>query len=252
MSSTEDFEKDYSSFDAGQVLAHLDRRIQEVLRNVEASKVWQTVLDPRTDRALMIDIIKEIYLEIVMYQTDSVNGSLAAIMQFPRTMPSVWFQEMLNHQAEEFDHGEMALRDYIALGGNEAEARGRRMSPSAFAVSAIWNNIGAQRDPFVYLGAIYLFEALTPIVTERVQARLRERLGAETGLEFVVHHATADLEHAREIRQLIGDVVGMFPDKSEAVLYGFEYFAYVYPLPVWSAAMSRAERRHRRPLLAAE
>jgi pyrroloquinoline quinone (PQQ) biosynthesis protein C len=149
---------------------------------------------------------------------------------------------MLRHQVEEFDHGEMALRDYAALGGDVAQARRRRQSPSAFAVAAVWRNIVHKRDPFAYLGAVYLFDALTPLVTAAVKDRLAGRLGRAKGLEFIIHHATADVEHERQIRQLLVEVMQAFPDSGESIVYGFEYFAHVYPLPVWLAAMRRAQR----------
>lgn len=185
-------------------------------------------------------ILKEIYLEITMYQPDAIVAAVAAIAQFPRTMPVAWFDSMLHHQVEEFDHGEMAMRDYVALGGSEAEARARPQSPSAFAVAAVWRNITHKRDPFAYIGAVYLFEALTPAITTKARTLLADRLATTKGLEFIVHHATADIEHEEQISQLIHDVVERYPQKIESIVYGFEYFAWVYPLPVWNAAMQRA------------
>lgn len=157
-------------------------------------------------------------------------------------MPVALIDDMLHHQIEEFDHGEMAIRDYVATGGSEREVRARRQSPSAFAIAAIWRNIAHKRDPFAYLGAVYLFEALTPIITQEVKASLGERLGSTKGFEFIVHHATADQAHEAQTRTLIHDVAALYPDKVESIVYGFEYFAFVYPLPCWSAALRRAER----------
>jgi hypothetical protein len=243
MSSYIDFGFDASSSSAEQLADWLDSRVAEILADVEKSEIWSLVVGPGARPELTKAILREIYLEIVMYQPDSIEAAVASIAQFPRRMPVAWFDEMLHHQVEEFDHGEMALRDYVALGGNELDARKRPQSPGAFGVAAVWRNITHKRDPFVYLGAVYLFEALTPIVTTKAKAALQRSMrGDASGLEFIIHHATADLEHAATMRRLIIDVAKAYPDKIESIAYGFEYFAHVYPLPVWSNALRRARR----------
>lgn len=150
---------------------------------------------------------------------------------------------MLHHQVEEFDHGEMALRDYVGMGGSEAFARARLQSPSAFAIAGIWRNITHKRDPFLYLGAVYLFDGLTPIATDIVMKMIAARGQITAGLEFVRHHATADVEHTAQIRALIVEVADRFPDRRASIAYGYEYFKHVYPLPAWEAACDRALRK---------
>ena len=67
----------------------------------------------------------------------------------PRSMPVRMLKAMLRHQAEEFNHGEMAFRDYVALGDGETHARQEhRISAASYAVSAIWRMIGRERSPF--------------------------------------------------------------------------------------------------------
>ncbi len=252
MTTLEEFGIDATRMSGDALLARFDARIKTILADVQRSPVWAAVMSNDEPLDVVIDVLREIYLEIVMYQPDAIEGAIAAIAQFPRTMPVIWFEEMLHHQVEEFDHGEMALRDYIALGGDEQEARARRQSPSAFAVAAMWHNIVHDRDPFLYLGAVYLFEGLTPIITGQVKDHLNNRIGSFQGLEFIGHHATADLEHTRQIQQLIREIVAHYPDNVESLIYGFEYFAHVYPLPVWTAALQRARRRPTIARLAAE
>jgi hypothetical protein len=248
----EDLGVDPRSFSGSQLLAHLSNRIDDTMAEIRASEPWGAVVSPATPAGQIIDILKEIYLEIVMYQPDSIAAALWAIGQMPRSMPVPWIEEMLHHQGEEFDHAEMALRDYVGFGGNEAFARARRTSPSAFAIAGVWNYIAQRRDPFVYLGAVYLFEALTPIVTEEVRHVLHGRGLTPKGLEFVDHHATADIEHAREVQALIRDVAEKYPESKPSICYGFEYFHHVYPLPAWNAAYRRAMRRHTAMAVAAE
>ncbi len=225
------------------VLQYLDGRIADVLREFEASDVWAVVSNPQSDLRLIREIMKEVYLEIVMYQPDVIEATIATIAQMPRTLDVATFDEMLHHQVEEFNHGEMALRDYVGLGGNEASARQRRMSPSAFSCAAMWRMLCHMRDPFAYLGALYLFEGLTPIVSDMVKRCLKTRGFQANATEFIEYHSTADLEHTRMVKDLILRVTEEYPESKPSICYGIEYFLAVYPAPVWNAAFRRARKR---------
>lgn len=107
------------------LLAALDRQVADMMAAIERSTLWTTLTDPATPDDLVRETLKEIYLEIAMYQPTAIEGAVRAIAQFPRRMPVAWWDEMLQHQVEEFDHGEMALRDYHAFGGDAAAARAR-------------------------------------------------------------------------------------------------------------------------------
>lgn len=130
----------------------------------------------------------------------------------------------------------------MSLGGSENFARTRAQSPSAFAVAAMWRNI-AQTRSVPHLGAVYLFDGLTPIATKIVMDMMAARGTAGEGLEFITHHATADLEHTRQIRALIVEVADMYPEAKTSIAYGYEYFKHVYPIPVWEAASMQAIHR---------
>lgn len=239
----EDLGIDPSSMSGKQVVEFLDNRIKQLLWQIERSEVWGVISNPESDPELVRQVMKEIYLEIVMYQPDVIEATIATIAQMPRTLPVDLIDEMLHHQVEEFDHGEMALRDYIALGGDEDDARSRHMSPSAFSIAAMWRMLCHMRDPFAYLGALYPFEGLTPIITEKVKKLLRGKGMADNSLEFVEYHSTADLEHTRMVKELIEKIAYDYPESRESICYGIEYFLAVYPLPAWSAALSRARDR---------
>ncbi len=234
---------DPSTLSGAEIVAYLDKRIQDVVNEIDSSPLWQVVESPDTNPLLLREFIKEVYLEIVMYQPDVIESTIATIAQMPRTLDVTKFDEMLHHQVEEFDHGEMALKDYISLGGDESYARNRRMSPSAFSIAAMWRMLCHMRDPFAYLGAIYPFEGLTPIISERVRAVLRSKGFQDDSLGFVDYHATADLEHTETIRELIAWTAEQYPESRESICYGINYFLAIYPMPAWGAAYTRAAKR---------
>jgi hypothetical protein len=149
-------------------------------------------------------------------------------------------RSMLFHQSDEFDHGEMALKDYIGLGGNEAEARKLPMSPGAFAAAGTWWMIAHLRKPFMYLGALYLFEGLTPIVTAAIKCALMKKGLDQSSLGYIEFHSTEDIKHANLVKHLISQVVTKYPEAEQDIKYGYECFRFVYPIPVWQCAYERA------------
>jgi len=100
--------------------------------------------------------------------------------------------------------------------------------------------IAHQRDPFAYIGALYLFEGLTPTVTGLVKERLREKGMQENALEYVEFHSTEDIKHAKLVNHMISEVTLQFPEAFDSVKYGYECFEAVYPIPVWRCAYERA------------
>jgi hypothetical protein len=228
---------------ADNVLACLRLWIEDLLVEIRELEAWKAVTDPATDPSLVQAAMREVYMEIALYQPDVIEASIAIIGQFPRTVKARRVQAMLVHQAEEWDHGEMALRDFVGLGGIEGDVRTGSMTETAFATAAFWRFLVHKRRPFAYLGALYLLEALTPIVTGLVRKVLRDKGLTDRALEFIDFHATEDIRHTRIMEASIRDSVEQFPDADADVLFGFRAFRHVYPIPGWNAAVARANRQ---------
>lgn len=218
----------------------LDQRIAGLAAAIEGEPFWRAVVGPETSPQLARAVLREVYLEIVWYQPDVIEATVAAIGQMPRSLAPKSVQSMLLHQVEEWDHGEMALRDYVALGGSEHFARSSRMSPSAWAVASYWRMLAHKRDPFAYLGALFLFEGLTPIVSARVREALAATDYPRQATEYIDFHATEDLKHQRLVRHLIDGMARSNSGARESILHGYACFEHVYPLPAWHAAYRRA------------
>jgi hypothetical protein len=222
------------------VIAVLESEVAGLMQEIPRTEMWCVLTDPATDPGLVTAIMREVYLEIFSYNASIVEATIALIGQMPRSLPVRRLKAMLHHQADEFDHGEMGLRDHVALGGDEVQARSRRMSPASFAAAGVWWMMVQQRDPFAYLGAEYLFEALTPLVADAVQPFLARKGFQEKAMGFIRFHAAEDPAHTRLMRQLIRDVVDQYPEAADSILHGMRCFRAVYPLPVWQGAFDRA------------
>ncbi len=225
--------------DLDEFVSVLDARLMEHSAVVQASHVWQTFMSPESDPALVRLMLREIYLEIYSYQPHVIEACISILAKWPKKdAPRI--MTLLHHQAEESDHGEMALSDYVALGGDEEFARTRPISAASFAVASLWWGLWKMESPFVFLGALYPFEGSTPQVSQAVIARL-DGLGIpDEALTFLRFHATADLKHAALVRHHLREVAREYKGAADAMLRGMEYFTQVYPLPAWSAAFDRA------------
>ncbi len=225
---------------AHPVLEWLETRTQELLRDIQLQDFWTALTAPDADPKLVKAVMAEVYREIVGYQPHVIEAAIAAIAQMPRSMKPRLVKSMLAHQADEFDHGEMALRDLIGLGLPEEEVRARPISPEAFAVAGVWWMIVRAGNPFAYLGALYLFEGLTPTVTQTIKGHLKVKGLAPSSLGYIEFHSTEDVKHANLVHYLISEVASAYSTAPESIMHGFECFRAVYPIPLWSAAFRRA------------
>src|SRR5258708_29472795 len=96
-----------------EIISWLERRVATLLKRIQDEDLWRVLMSAETPPGLVKAIMKEVYLEIVGYQPHVIEAAIASIAQMPRTMDVRMVRSMLFHQADEFDHGEMALRDYV-------------------------------------------------------------------------------------------------------------------------------------------
>jgi pyrroloquinoline quinone (PQQ) biosynthesis protein C len=225
---------------AEQFVAHLDAKLGARFADIEHSALSQLLEQPETSTELLATFIKYYLLEVFSFGPHVTEATFTAIGRLPKNRPDL-MKPMILHDLEEVDHGEMALRDYLTLGGDEAFARSRKLSPESFAMAATCRMLAERESPFAYLGYMYFFEALTPRLAERAQQLLAAKGFPARAQHFIDFHATEDVTHAQGLRNLIIRVVTDFPEAAEAIDHGFDCFAAVYPLPVWAAALRHAK-----------
>ena len=226
------------------VVQWLEDETANLLVDIQSQEFWSKVTAPDGDPVMVKAVMTEIYAEIVGYQPHVIEAAIAAIAQMPRSMNPRLVKSMLAHQADEFDHGEMVLRDLVGLGVKEEDARAQRISPEAFAVAGVWWMIVLARDPFAYLGALFLFEGLTPVVTQMVKGKLAEKGFTDASLGYIEFHSTEDVKHANLVHYLINEVAYSYPESVASIEHGFRCFRAVYPIPLWEAAFQRALTKH--------
>lgn len=225
--------------DASGFADRMEAKLGDFLTRIEASEPYRRVFDPNADPRVVLSIVKYVLLEVFSYGAHVTEATFTAIGRMPKTRPDL-MKIMVRHDLEEVDHGEMALADFVKLGGDERWARARRITPASFAMAATVRMLGERESPFAYLGYMYPFEALTPILTARLQEQLTRMGFPVQARRFIDVHAQEDIAHAKVLKHLIGAVVSEFQEAGEAIEYGFDCFASVYPLAIWNAALEHA------------
>ncbi|MGV7212205.1 iron-containing redox enzyme family protein [Bradyrhizobium sp. UFLA05-112] len=227
------------SLDAQATFEELDRRVNEVFANVKAWRGWRMISDPSTPAEHILALVREIFRSVCWYQSHTTEAGFHMFGRLPKN--EVKLMQMLSaHKAEEAEHGLWALEDHGKLGGHQEDAVVAAASPATFAVAAVWWRMARVESPFGYLGAEYLFEQLTALVTQAALPVIEARKLPREGLRFLIEHATEDARHATFLRHLILDVATRYPESSAAMFRCFDYFNAVYPLPVWDEAYRRA------------
>src|SRR5215475_5662680 len=119
-----------SSNDSQAVVSRLEHKVQEMFAAAEHSELWRTLAHPDTPPQQVAAIIKYIMLEVFSYGPLVVEATLRAIGRMPNTRLDL-MRPMTLHLLSEVGHGEMALNDFLKLGGDEEWARTRPMTPAS-------------------------------------------------------------------------------------------------------------------------
>ena len=221
------------------LIVRLNEKLHDHLSDIEKTEVYRVISSKDTSAELGAAIVKYVLLEVFSYGAHVTEATFTAIGRMPLKNPQL-MEQAVHHLLEEVSHPELALSDYLKLGGDEQWARQRRITPQAFAMAASCRMLATHEDPFAYLGYMYLFEALTPIIAQRVQTFLSD-IGVKVNTQaFINVHAKEDIAHTAWMQRLIVEAVALYPESEPAVEYGFDCFRAVYPIPIWTAALAHA------------
>lgn len=229
--------RDTYSDAAKGVLAQLESRLADVQQRVYDSPMWRLISDPKSDRQQVRAFIREVMFAIRSYQPRTTEAGFTMLGRLPKNEEKL-LTSLLAHKAEEAVHGLWADRDHQKLGG--AGSAETALSPAVFAVTGVWFRIAEVEDPFAYLGAEYLFEALTARITPQVLEHLMAAGLSRDDLGFIVEHAVEDVKHTNLLVHWILDIATRYPNSGASIIRGFDYFAAVYPMPVWEEALARS------------
>ncbi|MCB1242477.1 MAG: iron-containing redox enzyme family protein [Verrucomicrobiales bacterium] len=216
----------------------LQRSLDRLVEEIRSTEFFVAISAPSADREIASATLKHIYLSIYQYQPHVTEATFTAVGRMPKHSERL-IKTMIRQQVEEVEHADMALRDYERLGGDPTLAEGP-MFPECAAVAAVCHFLGEHCHPASYLGFMYIFEALTPVMAAEAQKVMAATNYLPAAREFVDLHATEDIKHTDMILAVIQQLIRVDPDAKDAILFGLRTFTTVYPIPVWDAAYRRA------------
>jgi hypothetical protein len=218
------------------VVGSLSVRLAELVATIERTDAYRTVFARASDPHLASETMKQVYRDIATYQPHVTEATFTAVGRMPKRESMI--RAMILQQVEEVEHAEMARRDFLRLGGRASDLD--TVSPEGAAVAATCRFLAERCQPASYLGFMYIFEALTPIMAARAQAVMSATGYDAQAREFVDLHAVEDVRHTDQVIDMITELVSIDPAAEKAIVWGFDVFAAVYPVPLWSAAYRRA------------
>jgi pyrroloquinoline quinone (PQQ) biosynthesis protein C len=127
--------------------------------------------------------------------------------------------KLLRHAAMEIGHHELALNDFVALGGDAEELRASRPLPTTEAMAAFIAFQIQHRDPMALLGYMFHLEAL-PVRAGHDAGAALAAIGIPAGaMTFLMEHAEVDTVHMKWEREYMERFIAT-PSDLEAVVYG--------------------------------
>jgi len=222
----------------------------DLITRAEGHEAYRLLFDPQSgmEPAALTVLLRNILLQTFYYGGHITEAVFTAIGRFPKTQPQL-MRPLVDQLLDEVYHPEMAGKDFLRLGGNAARLDPAHISPAAFVVAAVCRAIAERSDPFCYLGFLALLESTTPVLTERLMPVLHQ-CGLGNASKFVPVHAREDQKHADLVWRQIDRVAATASAADQAIEFGFDALALVYPRVVWDEALAQTHAELGRSCLA--
>lgn len=155
-----------------------------------------------------------------------------AASRFPFTPDmNVVRRRFLKHCLEEFGHEQLALRDYEALGGTQAELEQEPILTATTAMIAFHYYLAEHEDPIALFGMIYALEGIAQDEGGGVANALRASGIPEKALTFIATHGEVDVAHMKSACATIREFVHGVDAYHKIVTGGkgaFELYAFMF------------------------
>lgn len=214
------------------LLERLNTKTAELIAELERTPTYKVMYGTDRDADLTMRLVRTILLQSYHWVPPAIQAIFTAAGRMPYDRPNL-IRRFVDIVDEELTHPRLAFDDYIRMGG-DSEAAKQRMPCESFQIQALYRTLASHEDPYTIIGAFYLSESMTPILAERLQPILGHKQFDKGQRRFVDLHAVADIEHSRQLGEIISEAAEKVPGAGEAIEYGFDCFASVYPIPLWN------------------
>ena len=214
-------------------------QISSYLQLASQSEPFLIVSDPQSDPRLVLTLMKYQFLEyysVIPLITDAAFRAAASLAK--RTPHLV--EDFVICVLAEHRRGEAAIRDFMRMGGNEAWARRRNLTPESTALVGVCRMLAEEQHPLSLLSYFVLSGPLSLALINGAKDAFARPGWIERKYEFLGLQSRVIRARARRLSRLVNACSRDAPDFTEAIEYGLSCLAAVYPLPIWKGALANA------------
>ena len=180
-----------------------------VTRTDEARREFETnpVVLEAVANGMSVERYRKLLLELyhVVWHFNPVCA--AAASRVPDSHRQVRYF-LYEHMQEESGHEEWVMNDLEAVGVAHAATRAHAAGAHTLALNGYNYWSADRRHPCSVLGMMYVLEVIASVYGGTFSSAIRESLllEGERGVSFISSHATMDMEHMANLRQILNTV----------------------------------------------
>jgi pyrroloquinoline quinone (PQQ) biosynthesis protein C len=200
-----------------------------VTRTDEARRAFENhpVLLDAVAHGMTVERYRKLLLELyhVVWHFNTISA--AAASRVTDSHKKIRYH-LYEHMHEEVGHEEWVMNDLEAVG--VAAAQVRAYQPSANTLALVGYNYWAadRRHPCSVLGMLYTLEVIASVYGGPFASAIKESLllDGERGVSFIGSHASMDMKHMAELRQILNTVEDFAARDAvvESTLVNFHHF----------------------------
>jgi pyrroloquinoline quinone (PQQ) biosynthesis protein C len=180
-----------------------------VTRTDEARRAFETnpVVLEAVANGMSLERYRKLLLELYHVVWHFNPACAAAASRVPDTHRQVRYF-LYEHMQEEAGHEEWVLNDLAAVGVSAEITRTHQPSVHTLALNGYNYWAADRRHPCSVLGMLYALEVIASVYGGTFAAAIRDALllEGERGVSFISSHATLDMEHMAELRQILNTI----------------------------------------------
>ncbi|MEP7294877.1 MAG: iron-containing redox enzyme family protein [Burkholderiales bacterium] len=207
--------------------ADLITRTDEARRDFETNPV---VLDAVAN-GMSVERYRKLLLELYHFVWHFNPVCAAAASRVPDKLRQVRYF-LYEHMHEESGHEQWVMNDLEAIGVGQGTILAHQPSLHTLAVTGYNYWAADRRDPCSVLGMMYTLEVIASVYGGTFAEAIRTSLllQGDRGVSFVSSHATMDMEHMAELRQVLNTVTDEAAQTAviESTLVNFHHFTRMF------------------------
>ncbi|MEM8772267.1 MAG: iron-containing redox enzyme family protein [Pseudomonadota bacterium] len=204
------------------MISELNARFEPILIDFLSSPPVKSV----TDKTMTVEEYRSILRQVFHHTRENPQLQALATVYFrgrDRDLVKLFFK----HAASEIGHDQLALNDYVTLGGDPTNVPYENPLPSTSALLAFGFYQIYNLNPLGYLGYLYFLEAMPVQSGEGLMGNLRDIGIPDSAMTFLLDHTTIDVGHTKMMEKYVATLVKDEKDL-DCIEYAMKTVAHLY------------------------